>query len=127
MKEEKLDRIIRKTVNDQFTPNPSPNFVDNVMGELGVKQLKSTLNTKPLKPKKGLFLMAGLYLVILASIFFIPGTIESSSIELPQFKFPSLTDYFNISQGLSRMLIMLIIGGWILLFFDKYIKKLFVR
>jgi hypothetical protein len=35
MKEEKLDRIIRKMVNDHFTPEPSRDFVDNVMSELG--------------------------------------------------------------------------------------------
>ncbi len=127
MKEEKLDRIIRKTINDHFTPDPSPNFVEHVMGELGVRQLKPTLTTKPLKPRKGLFLMGALYLGILISIFFIPATIESSALQLPQLKIPSLTEYLNINQGLSRMLIILIIGGWILLIFDKYVKKLFVR
>ena len=36
MKEEKIDRFIRKTVNDRFIENPSPNFTENVMGKLGV-------------------------------------------------------------------------------------------
>jgi len=129
MKDEKLDRIIRKTVNDHFMPEPSRSFVDNVMGELGVKSVKSTLKTKPLKPKWGLILMGIFYLIILASIFFIPGawTINSSAYQLPQFKIPSISEYLNIGQGLSRMLILLIIGGWLLIFFDNYLKKYFVR
>ncbi len=127
MKEEKLDRIIRKTVNDHFIPEPSRDFVDHVMGELGVKPVKSTLKTKPLKPKRGLILMGILYLVILAAVFVLPGSLASSSYQLPQFKLPSLSDYININQNLSRMLIFSILGGWLLIFFDKYIRKLLIR
>jgi hypothetical protein len=129
MKEEKLDRIIRKTVNDHFVSEPSNEFVDNVMVELGVKPIKSSLKTKPLRPKWGLIIMGILYLVILSSVFFIPGalSLNSTSYQLPQFKLPSLSEYLNISQGLSRMLILLIIGGWLLIIFDNYIKKLFIR
>ncbi len=127
MKEEKLDRIIRKTFNDHFIPEPSKEFVDNVMGELGVKPVNSTIKTKPLKPKIGLILMGVLYLVILAMVFVFPGSLDSTTYQLPQFKLPALSDYININQNLSRMLIFLILGGWLLIFFDNYIKKHFAR
>ena len=127
MKEEKVDRIIRKTVNDHFTPEPSREFADHVMEKLGVKPVQSTLKTKPLKPKRGLILMGVVYLAILVSIFFIPKSLESASIQLPKFNLPALSDYISIDQNLSRMLIFSIIAGWLLLFFDKYIRKLFLR
>lgn len=127
MKEEKLDRIIRKMVNDHFTPEPSREFVDNVMHELGVKPVKSTLQTKPLKPRRGLFLMGALYLAILLAVFLIPGALETSQYKLPDFKLPSITDYISISQDLSKMLILLILGGWILLFSDRFLRKFFMR
>ncbi|MBR9999572.1 MAG: hypothetical protein KFF73_11405 [Cyclobacteriaceae bacterium] len=127
MKEEKLDRIIRKMVNDHFIPEPSRDFVDKVMGELGVKPAQSTLKTKPLKSRRGLILMGVLYLAILITILVVPGALESSSYNLPEFKLPSLSEYFNISQNLSKMLILLILGGWILIFFDRYIRKFFMR
>jgi len=127
MKEEKYDRIIRKTVNENFMPDPSRDFVDNVMGELGVKPVKATLKTKPLKPKRGLILMGVLYIVILALIFVIPGSLDSSTYQLPKFNLPALSDYIHINQNFSRMLIFLIVGGWLLLFFDNYIRKRFAR
>lgn len=127
MKEEKYDRVIRKIVNDHFMPEPSGNFVDNVMGELGVKPVKSTLKSKPLMPKRGLILMGILYVVIIALIFFIPGSLDSTAYKLPKFNLPALSDYIHISKNLSRMLIVLIVGGWLLLFFDNYIRKFFVR
>jgi hypothetical protein len=127
MKEEKYDRVIRKIVNDHFIPEPSGNFVDNVMGELGVKPAKSTLKTKPLMPKRGLILMGILYVVIIALIFIIPGSMDSTAYELPKFNLPALSDYIQINQNLSRMLIFLIVGGWLLLFFDNYIRKFFAR
>jgi hypothetical protein len=127
MKEDKLDRTIRKMVNDHFTPEPSREFADNVMHQLGVKPAKSTLQTKPLKPKRGLILMGVLYLAILLSILLIPGALESSQYQLPEFKLPSLANYINISQNLSKMLILLILGGWILLFSDRFLRKLFMR
>lgn len=127
MKEEELDRIIRKTVNDHFIPEPSKDFVDHVMGELGVNTVSSNLKTKPLKPKRGLILMAVLYIAILAAVFIIPGSLNSTSYQLPKFNLPAISDYINISQNMSRMLIFLILGGWLLLFLDKYIRKLFIR
>ena len=127
MKEDKLDRIIRKMVNDHFAPEPSREFADNVMHQLGVKPAKTTLQTKPLKPKRGLILMGVFYLAILLSILFIPGALESSQYQLPEFKLPSLANYINISQNLSKMLILLILGGWILLFSDRFLRKLFMR
>jgi len=127
MKEDKYDRVIRKVFNDHFVPEPSSDFVDNVMGELGVKPVNSTLKTKPLKPKRGLILMGILYVVIIALIFIIPGSLDSTTYELPKLNLPALSDYIQISQNLSRMLIFLIVGGWLLLFFDNYIRKYFVR
>lgn len=127
MKEDKLDRIIRKMVNDHFAPEPSREFADNVMHQLGVKPAKTTLQTKPLKPKRGLILMGVFYLAILLSILLIPGALESSQYQLPEFKLPSLANYINISQNLSKMLILLILGGWILLFSDRFLRKLFMR
>jgi hypothetical protein len=127
MKEEKLDRIIRKTFNDHFTPEPSRDFVDHVMGELGIKPVQSTLKTKPLKPKRGLILMGVLYLVILVSVFFIPKSLESTSLQLPEFNLPALSDYININQNFSRLLVFSILAGWLLLFFDKYLRKILIR
>jgi hypothetical protein len=127
MKEEKLDRIIRKMVNDHFTPEPSRNFVDNIMSEMGVKPAQSNLKTKPLKPRRGLILMGILYAGILLSIFLIPGALETSPYSLPEFKLPSIMNYISIGKDLSKMLILLILGGWILLFSDRFLRKLFMR
>ena len=127
MKEEKLDRIIRKMVNDHFTPEPSRDFTEKVMNGLGVKPVQSTLKTKPLRPKRGLIVMGVLYLVVLAATFLMPGSLESSSYQLPTFKLPALSDYINLNQDFSKMLVLLILGGWILIFSDRILRKLFIR
>ena len=127
MKEEKFDRIIRKMVNDHFMQEPSRDFTDGVMKRLGVKTAPAPLKTKPLKPRWGLILMGALYLIILISVLIIPGSLESSAYRLPEIKFPALADYMNISENLSKMLILLILGGWILLFSDRFIRRLFMR
>ena len=127
MKEEKLDRIIRKMVNDHFTLEPSKDFTNKVMSGLGLKPAQTTLKTKPLRTKRGLIFMGVLYLAVLVAIFAMPGTLESSSYQLPSFKLPALTDIIHLNQDLSKMLVLLILGGWILIFSDRIFRKLFMR
>jgi hypothetical protein len=128
MKEEKIDRIIRKTFNDKFIAEPSSEFSDNVMEKLGVKKRESTVVTKPLKPRRGLLLMGGLYILIIALVFFLPGSVERvTTYKLPEISLPAISKYLNFSSGISRLLIVLILGGWALIFFDNYIRKLFMR
>lgn len=129
MKEEKLDRLIRKTINKDYLSAPSGDFTERVMNTLGVKRSEQNVVTKPLKPKRGLILMIFIYLIIFVSIFFIPGVMQSSSLTnlLSNFQIPSLTQYLHLDNNMSKILIMMISGGWMLLFFDKYIKRFFMR
>jgi hypothetical protein len=127
MKEEKIDRLIRKTINDGMMQNPSGNFTDNVMEKMGLSNQELKLKTKPVKSKWGLRSMIIVYLVLIVAIFFIPGGLESSGFQLPKFEIPSFSEYFQISGSVSKMLLMLIIGGWLLIFMDKYAKKFFAR
>lgn len=127
MKEEKIDRLIRKTINDGLVQNPSPRFTENVMEKLGVPNQVIKLKTKPIKSKWGLRSMVIIYLVLIAAIFFIPGGVESSGYQLPKIELPSLSQYFQISGSVSKMLIILIIGGWFLIFIDKYLKRYIAR
>jgi len=127
MKEEKIDRLIRKSVNDGLIQNPSPQFTENVMEKLGVTSQETKLKTKPIKSKWGLRSMIIIYLILMAAIIFIPGSLESSGYQLPKFELPSLSQYFQISGSVSKMLIILILGGWFLIFIDNYVKKYLTR
>jgi hypothetical protein len=127
MKEEKIDRLIRKTMNDGILQNPSPQFTENVMEKLGVNGQGIKLKTKPIKSKWGLRSMIIIYLILIIAIFLIPSGLESTGYQLPKFELPSLSQYFQISGSVSKMLIILILGGWFLIFIDNYAKKLFAR
>jgi len=127
MKEDKIDRLIRKTVNDGIIQNPSPQFTENVMEKLGVASQSAKLKTKPLKSKWGLRSMIIVYLLLILAIILIPGGLESSGYQLPKFELPSFAQYFQLSGSVSKMLIMLILGGWFLLFIDNYVKKFLMR
>ena len=127
MKEEKIDRLIRKTINDGVIQNPSSQFTESVMEKLGVTGQELKLKTKPIKSKWGLRSMIIVYLILIVAIFLIPGGLESSGYQLPKFELPSLSQYFQISGSVSKMLIILILGGWFLIFIDKYAKKFFTR
>jgi len=127
MKEEKFDRLIRKTINDGIMQNPSSQFTENVMEKLGVTGQELKLKTKPIKSKWGLRSMIIVYLILIVAIFLIPGSLESSGYQLPKFELPSLSQYFQINGSVSKMLIILIFGGWFLIFIDKYAKKFFTR
>ena len=61
MKEDKIDRLIRKTVNDGIIQNPSPQFTENIMEKLGVASPSAKLKTQPLKSKWGLRSMIIIY------------------------------------------------------------------
>jgi hypothetical protein len=127
MKEEKIDRLIRKTVNDGMMQNPSSQFTENVMEKLGLSNQEIKLKTKPVKSKWGLRSMIFVYLILIVAIFLIPGGLESNGYQLPKFELPSISQYFQISGSISKMLLMLIIGGWLLIFIDNYAKKFFTR
>ena len=127
MKEEKIDRFIRKTVNDGYMENPSPNFTENVMGKLGVSNQEAKLKTKPVKSKWGLRSMIFIYLILMIAILIIPGSMESGGYQLPKFELPSLSKYFVLDSNISKLLIILILGGWFLIFIDNYLKKFFTR
>ena len=127
MKEEKIDRLIRKTINDGIIQNPSSQFTETVMEKLGVTGQELKLKTKPIKSKWGLRSMIIVYLILMVAIFLIPGGLESSGYQLPKIELPSLSQYFQISGSVSKMLIILILGGWFLIFIDKYAKKFFIR
>lgn len=127
MKEEKIDRFIRKTINDGYMENPSPNFTENVMGKLGVSNQEAKLKTKPVKSKWGLRSMIFIYLILMIAILIIPGSLESGGYQLPKFELPSLSKYFVLDSNISKLLITLILGGWFLIFIDNYLKKFFTR
>jgi hypothetical protein len=127
MKEEKIDRIIRKTINDGYLQSPSSQFTENIMEKLGVAGQKVKLKTKPMKSKWGLRSMIIIYLILLIAILVIPGGLETNGYQLPKFELPSLSQYFTISGSISKLLITLILGGWFLIFIDKYAKKFFTR
>jgi len=127
MKEEKIDRIIRKTINDGIMQDPSSQFTENVMEKLGLSNQEIKLKTKPVKSKWGLRSMIFVYVILIVAIFLIPGGLESSGYQLPKFELPSISEYFQISGSISKMLLMLIIGGWLLIFIDNYAKKFFTR
>lgn len=129
MKEENIDRIIRKTINDGYLLNPSSQFTENIMETLGVSGQKAKLKTKPIKSKWGLRSMIIFYLVLLIAILVIPGTLETSvyQFQLPKFELPSLSQYFTLSGSVSKLLIALIFGGWFLIFIDNFVKKFFTR
>jgi hypothetical protein len=127
MKEEKIDRFIRKTMNDGYMENPSSEFTENVMGKLGVSNQGAKLKTKPIKSKWGLRSMILIYLILMVAILLLPGTLESGAYQLPKFELPSLGKYFTLDGNISKLLIMLILGGWFLIFIDNYLKKFFTR
>jgi len=127
MKEEKIDRFIRKTVNDGFIENPSPNFTENVMGKLGVTNQEAKLKTKPFKSKWGLRSMIFIYLVLMIVILLIPAGLESGGYQLPKFELPTISKYLVLDGNISKLLITLILGGWFLIFIDNYLKKFFTR
>ena len=127
MKEEKIDRLIRKTINDGMMQNPSSQFTENVMEKMGLSNQEIKLKTKPVKSKWGLRSMIFVYLILIVAIFLIPGGLESSGYQLPKFELPAISEYFQISGSISKMLLMLIIGGWLLIFIDNYAKKFFTR
>jgi hypothetical protein len=127
MKEEKIDRFIRRTINDGYIENPSPNFTENVMSKLGVTSQDAKLKTKPLKSKWGLRSMIFIYLIILVAILLIPASLVSGGYQLPNFELPSISEYFVLDGNISKLLLMLILGGWFLIFIDNYLKKFFTR
>ncbi len=127
MKEEKIDRFIRKTVNDGFMENPSPNFTENVMGKLGVSNQEAKLKTKPMKSKWGLRSIIFIYLVLIIVALLIPASLESGGYQLPKFELPTISKYFVLDGNISKLLITLILGGWFLIFIDNYLKKFFTR
>jgi len=127
MKEEKIDRFIRRTINDGYIENPSPNFTENVMSKLGVTNQEAKLKTKPMKSKWGLRSMIFIYLIIMVAILLIPGTLESGGYQLPKFELPSFSEYFVLDGNISKLLLTLILGGWFLIFIDNYLKKFFTR
>ena len=127
MKEEKIDRLIRETINDGMIQNPSPRFTENVMEKMGLSNQELKLKTKPVKSKWGLRSMIFVYIILIAAIFLIPGGLESGGYELPKFELPSFSQYFQLSGSISKMLLMLIFGGWLLIFIDSYAKKFFAR
>lgn len=127
MKENKLDDIIRATINKDLITNPPLKFTESVMEKLGVSPQESKLKTKPIKAKWGLSLMMLVYVLIIGAVFFIPGSVNSESFQLPAFSFPSIAKYFDLGESMSKILIMLIFGGWFLIFIDKFLKKLFIR
>jgi len=127
MKEEKIDRLIRSTMNDGFMENPSPGFTENVMQKLGVSSQEAKLKTKPVKSKWGLRSMIFIYVLLIALIFIIPGSLLTSDYTLPTFELPSLGEYLTLDSNISKLLIMLILGGWFLIFIDSYLKKFFTR
>ena len=127
MKEDKFDRLIRKTINDGYMQGPSPQFTEHIMDKLGVAPQESRLKIKPIKAKWGIWSMVIIYLLLIAFIFILPGSIESSGFQLPEFKLPSLSKYISFSGDMSKLLIVLILGGWVLIFLDNYVKRFFTR
>ncbi len=127
MKEEKIDRVIRKTINDGYMENPSPGFTENVMSKLGVTHQEAKLKTKPIKSKWGLISMIFIYLILMIAILLIPGSLESGGYQLPKFELPSFGKYFALDGNISKLLIILIVGGWFLIFADNYLKKFLAR
>lgn len=127
MKEEKIDRFIRRTINDGYIENPSPNFTENVMSKLGVTNQEAKLKTKPVKSKWGLRSMILIYLIIMVAILLIPGSLESGGYQMPKFELPSFSEYFVLDGNISKLLLTLILGGWFLIFIDNYLKKFFTR
>ena len=127
MKEEKIDRFIRKTINDGSIENPSRNFTENVMDKLGVTHQESKLKTKPMKSKWGLRSMIFIYLILMIVILLIPAGLETGGYQLPKFELPTISQYFVLDGNISKLLITLILGGWFLIFIDNYLKKFFTR
>ncbi len=132
MKEDRIDRIIRKTYNSDIEQGPSPEFTERVMKEMGVRRSGSKLETKPLRSKRGLLLTGLIYLFIFALVVVLPMVLPEAMAggtvyQLPEFNLPPLTELLNLDQGMTRILMVLILGGWALIFFDNYIRKLFMR
>ncbi len=128
MKEERFDRIIRKTFNDKYLEEPSVNFTDQVMEKMGVTKKTPATAIRPLRQKRGLVLMIILYALIFSLIFFIPSSVESVfSYKFPDFRLPTLSQYLDPGSGFSKLLIALILGGWLLIFLDNFIRKFFTR
>lgn len=127
MKEQKIDRFIRKTVNENHNLKPSPEFTENILEKLGVKTTPAVSKPKPIRNKWGLILTVSLYILIMVSLLVIPQNQESTMTWIPQFSLPAIGDYLNVSSNVYKMILILIMGGWILLIADNFVKKLFLR
>ena len=127
MKEEKIDRLIRNTMNDGFIQNPPQQFTERIMEKLGIVGHETKLKTKPIKSRWGLWFIVIIYLILIATIFFLPGNVNSELIKLPKFELPSISKYFSFSGTFSKLLLTLIFGGWFLIFIDGFIKKYITR
>ena len=127
MKEGKIDRLIRNTMNDGFIQNPSHQFTEQIMEKLGIVTHETKLKTKPIKSRWGLWSIVIIYLILMATILIIPGKMNSDLFQLPKFELPSLDKYFSFSGTLSKLLLTLIFGGWFLIFIDNFIKKYIIR
>ena len=122
MKEQKIDRVIRKTINEHHFIKPSPEFTRSVMEKMGLKTSPVTVKEKPIKARWGLILTFSLYALIAISLLFVPQSSESSVNLIPEFSLPSIAKYLNLSNTVSKMILILTFGGWILILVDNYIK-----
>lgn len=127
MKEEKIDRLIRETVNDEFFQNPSKEFTGQVMEKLGVKGQDSKLSTRPLRYKWGLWSMVIIYSILILTVIILPGSLMNSAYQLPEIQLPSISKFISFSSDISRLLVVLIFGGWFLIFIDKFARRIFFR
>jgi len=76
-------RDIKKLVQEAGTENPSVGFLQNVMGELNVDQLNSSLVYQPLISKKAWAIISALVIGLLIAVAFLSeGTSIADTLDL---------------------------------------------
>ena len=128
--EEKFDRLLTKIISEDMMEKPGPGFTENVLEKLGVQKVQSRVAAKPILSMKSKIGIAAAYVVLMIYLFFSGGESASSTKYLdiiPEYKLPSITSMLNFDSQFYTLLIVLIGAGWILILFDKFMKRFFLR
>lgn len=129
--EEKFDRSIRNIVRETLVEKPSAAFTDNVLGKLGFHRLPAQIIAKPILSKYAKIAIAISYVAVMIILIVVtrgPSAAPDKYLNmLPKFEIPSLNSIFDFSNPAYSLLAVLVGVGWLLILFDKFLKKFFLR
>ncbi len=128
--EEKFDYLLGRIIRDDMMEKPSAGFTENVLEKLGVQKVASRIVSKPILSLKSKIAIAAVYMILMVYLFFSGGESASTTNYLnfiPQFKLSALTSMLNFDSQFYTLLVILIGAGWILILFDKFMKRFFLR